>query len=30
MALTFGASVSNDTPAGLYATDLSLIATGKF
>ena len=28
--LTFGASASNSTPAGLYSTDLSLIATGKF
>lgn len=28
--ITFGASVSNQTPAGLYSTDLSLIATGKF
>ena len=30
MKLTFGASVSNDTPAGDYSTHLSLIATGKF
>ena len=30
MEITFGASVSNNTPAGLYSTDLSLIATGKF
>lgn len=30
MKLTFGASVSNSTPAGLYSADLSLIATGKF
>lgn len=30
MMLTFGASISNNTPAGLYSTDLSLIATGKF
>lgn len=30
MALTFGASVSNSTPAGLYQTSLSMIATGKF
>lgn len=30
MALTFGASIGNDTPAGLYSTNLSLIATGKF
>ena len=28
--LTFGASVSNNTPAGNYSTSLSLIATGKF
>lgn len=30
MKLTFGASVSNQTPAGSYSADLSLIATGKF
>lgn len=30
MQITFGASVSNQTPAGLYSADLSLIATGKF
>ena len=30
VALTFGASVANDTPAGAYSADLSLIATGKF
>lgn len=30
MQITFGASVANNTPAGLYSTDLSLIATGKF
>ena len=30
MTLTFGASVTNGTPAGLYSADLSLIATGKF
>lgn len=30
MALTFGVSVTNSTPAGLYSADLSLIATGKF
>ena len=30
MTLTFGASVTNETPAGLYSADLSLIATGKF
>ena len=28
--LTFGASAANNTPAGLYSTDLSMIATGKF
>jgi len=28
--LTFGASVANNTPAGTYSTNLSLIATGKF
>ncbi|RYF29242.1 MAG: hypothetical protein EOO17_02095 [Chloroflexi bacterium] len=28
--LTFGASISNNTPAGAYASNLSLIATGKF
>jgi len=30
MTLTFGATVTNQTPAGLYSADLSLIATGKF
>lgn len=30
MALTFGVSVTNSTPAGLYSTDLSMIAVGKF
>lgn len=30
MRLTFGASVSNLTPAGRYSADISLIATGKF
>jgi hypothetical protein len=30
MKLTFGASINNNTPAGLYKADLSLIATGKF
>lgn len=30
MKLTFGVSISNTTPAGLYSADLSLIATGKF
>ena len=30
MKLTFGASVANNTPAGNYSADLSLIATGKF
>lgn len=28
--ITFGASVANNTPAGLYSADFSLIATGKF
>ena len=28
--ITFGARVTNQTPAGLYAADFSLIATGKF
>jgi hypothetical protein len=28
--LTFGASISNATPAGLYSADIGLIATGKF
>jgi len=30
MQITFGASISNDTPAGNYSADLSMIATGKF
>ncbi len=30
MKLTFGATITNNTPAGNYSTDLSLIATGKF
>jgi len=30
MQLTFGATVSNNTPAGNYSTSLSMIATGKF
>lgn len=30
MLLTFGASISNATPAGKYSTDLSMIATGTF
>lgn len=30
MKITFGASIANNTPAGLYAGDFSLIATGKF
>lgn len=30
MQITFGASIAPNTPAGLYSTDLSLIATGKF
>lgn len=28
--MTFGASITNTTPAGLYSADMSLIATGKF
>lgn len=28
--IVFGASAANNTPAGIYSTDLSLIATGKF
>lgn len=28
--ITFGASIANNTPAGLYSNDFSLIATGKF
>lgn len=28
--LTFGANISNDTPAGAYSATLNLIATGKF
>lgn len=28
--LTFGASISNNTPSGMYSADLSMIATGKF
>jgi hypothetical protein len=28
--LTFGASISNSTPAGIYGATMSLIATGKF
>jgi len=28
--ITFGASINNSTPAGLYSADLSMIATGKF
>lgn len=28
--ITFGASIANNTPAGLYSADFSLIATGKF
>ncbi len=28
--ITFGASVTNQTPAGLYSNDYSLIATGKY
>jgi len=30
MELSFGVSITNSTPAGLYSVDLSLIATGKF
>jgi hypothetical protein len=30
MQLTFGASVSNATPAGNYSADLGMIATGKY
>lgn len=30
MALTFGATVGNNTPAGTYSADIGLIATGKF
>lgn len=30
MTFIFGASVTNSTPAGSYATSLSMIATGKF
>ncbi len=30
MPLTFGASVSNDTPAGTYTANISLIAAGTF
>lgn len=30
LTLTFGASVTPSTPAGLYSAELSLIATGKF
>lgn len=30
MELTFAASATNDTPAGLYSADISMIATGKF
>jgi hypothetical protein len=30
LEIIFGASVAPNTPAGLYSTDLSLIATGKF
>lgn len=30
MGLVFGATVNNNTPAGSYSADLSLIATGKF
>ena len=30
MILIFGVSVSNNTPAGAYSTDLSMVATGTF
>jgi hypothetical protein len=30
MELTFGATINNETPAGTYSADLSLIAVGKF
>lgn len=30
MALTFGVTIGNSTPAGLYSADIGLIATGKF
>lgn len=30
LLFTFGASAQNDTPAGMYAADLSMIATGTF
>jgi len=30
MQLTFGASASNNTPAGTYSANLSMIATGKY
>lgn len=30
MTLTFGASVTNTTPAGTYSADLSMIAVGKY
>lgn len=30
MPLTFGATVTNNTPAGSYSADLSLVATGTF
>lgn len=30
MALTFGVAASNNTPAGNYSADLSLIAVGTF
>jgi hypothetical protein len=30
MQIIFGASAANNTPAGLYSADLSMIATGKF
>lgn len=30
MGLTFGASISDNTPAGKYSTTMNLVATGKF
>ena len=30
MKVTFGASISNNTPAGTYSTDINMIAVGKF
>lgn len=30
MELSFGATITNETPAGTYSTDISMIAVGKF